>query len=716
MHAGDCRGRSFLLTLLLLVAFRAHAGPETYLSVDVGWGECTRSGAWTPLYVSVSHPKPRNATLEYVGPYDSSSSMHIGQSIALSPQQQTYALLVPLINSWSQEPTLVRVRDASTGKILAEEAIIDRAGDDQPRHPQLQTMNMGPFIGTSGRSRCLAELQTGTNGPTIGYLSPFRLPRVAEGYSALQVLVLNQPDISQLEPTQQNAIADWVRGGGHLLLWLSETPIPAGGPLVSLLPCAVGDLIAAEIPPADLKAAGLNDRFRTFKARQLTPNVGAIVLPALGIGKNTGAFAVRQRRGAGHVTMISFDASGLLFDSSSASQRFWSILLDSKSRPGDDRSNVEFLEKKSSSGDYNQSQNPSQALAAGQVMDLLGDVPGVGAFGFGYVAMVLIAIAIIVGPVDWFVLKKLNRQPWTWITTGAWIGLITLGAISIGSFVRSGDLHLRTLRVIEQADGQVFARQDVVGIYSPRTSDYNLEVAPASWWRPLSSDTYAYGRAVSRPIEFHQDDKGSVPLPMTINVWNLRFLQGESHQRSKAVIDAKLTWRSKATRIRPNVERSTPTLTGTITNVSGAVWSNLWLRTSFGVYQLAPGTNLAPGASAPVDLALENNLEWSQQQGPTRNSRYGQQRTIIAESPISLVKAAVQLDARRDEAIEGLLAGSWSTSDAAGESIALVYALSEQAPAAATLADQHPIEKHWQVIRAIVPVKRAPANEDDAKR
>src|SRR5262249_18706100 len=113
-----------------------------------------------------------------------------------------------------------------------------------------------------------------------------------------------------------------------------------------------------------------------------------------------------------------------------------------------------------------------RAMAANRVMDMLGNVPGLGSFDFFYIALVMCGMMVIVGPIDWIVLKKLGRQPWTWTTTAGWIALITLGAMYIGSMFKSGDLHFRTLRLIDQADGMCIADTDAIGIYSPRTGEY----------------------------------------------------------------------------------------------------------------------------------------------------------------------------------------------------------------------------------------------------
>jgi hypothetical protein len=151
-------------------------------------------------------------------------------------------------------------------------------------------------------------------------------------------------------------------------------------------------------------------------------------------------------------------------------------------------------------------------------------------------------------------------------------------------------------------------------------------------------------------------------------------------------------------------------VSGTITNRSGQTWSHVWLRTSIGTFELTPGSGsgtIAPGADVPVDVFMQRNDEWTRERGPVQYSRYGQKIENIAESPISLIRAAGQLDWRRDHAIEELISQETGWYNADPSALAVVYALSETAAGAEKLADRQPIEKHWQVIRALVTVPRA---------
>ena len=679
----------FILTLGVLAGLPS--GADTNVSVDIGWGERTRPGAWTPVFITVSDPKPRNAIAELRAPHDMRTAMVIDQPIAISSSPQTYVIYAPLVNSWS-EPISLKIRDLATGKSLYDEPLLDQSNSDAPHHGLFNVRNnSGLFFGVSGRAPAMMQLEAGTDhAPTFGFLRESRLPRIARGYDPLQVLVLNQPDFTALESEQQIAIGDWVRAGGRLVLWPSENPIPAGGPLIDLLPCRVGEVTTVTLSKKDLKDAGLADRFGKFKARVLTPTGNSISIPLLG---KSGALANRGHRGFGTVTVINFDASGLDFNSTLDAERFWGSIVDlsthTKSSGSDQPQNSNGL----------QIQEQKRSEAAGQIIDLLGDVPGVGAFGFKYVAMVLLGMMVIVGPVDWFVLKWLGRQPWTWVTTLGWIGLITTGAISIGSIFRSGDLHYRTLQVIDQAEGAVVARTDVIGIYSPKNDDYQLDATAGSWWEPISTDQFNYGGGMMKSIAFQQDARSNLPGEMSINVWSLRFLSGETIGKTEAVIATSLV-----------IEPGTNTITGTITNLGQSPLTHLWLRTQYGTEDLTEQSGFpAGGLASKATLHISTSIKkpdavdvWNTAApNPPSYGNYGQHSASKPADAFAIVRAAGDLSSLRSERINRLM------SKVSPAPVGTIYGLCETPASAVKLPGHDAHEKHWQVIRALVPLKNS---------
>ena len=688
----------FLCGLVLSTASRASAQPKptgvgpsgTSLQIRVGWGGYVNADRWNPVYVTLAEPTPRAVSLEFRAPHGGFHGMRSRQVMTIGPQAQTFIAYMPLRHYMPEDLSFV-VRDPARRRRLAEYpagAFVSFSGGQHV--PQDHS-----FLGVSGRRATLRPITDLLPAArlTAAHIDPADLPENPIGYDCLDVLVLNAPDLTALSPDQQQAIVRWVRAGGNLLLWPGDDPVPESSPLVDVLPVRIGSSDVIELTPAELKAAGLTARFARLSSRELSPAQDAEPVPLLGIDRLKG---YRRRVGLGRVLVCPFDVATLQFSDANKTWALWRVLLEGMIRrlPAD---GVTADPTHYGGGVAETAQREATALR--QVGDMLGSVPGAGRFGFGYVAGILIAMMVVVGPVDWLLLKKLGRQPWTWATTTGWIALVTLSAVYAGHLFKSGELHYRTFQLVDQADGVTAARTELAALYSPRTDDYEFETDPETWWQPASpGDQYFGYRRTAQDMTFAQTYRGSAPEPTVVNVWNLRFLEGESTQPGTALVRADLRVETTTANGKPRKR-----LVGTITNPTDKPLNHLMVRTQagFAVPVTGPGVagpvRVEPGQTVDVNALIEpvapaggNGPDWHR----SRNPYYHQQIASIDKS--RLWDPGGDLSMRRTDKIE-----QWVTERA---DLACVYAECENPEPTITLKGRQPIEAHWKVVRALIPL------------
>ncbi len=681
---------------LFLLALTAAAPAAVRLTAEVGWEGHYAPGRWTPLYVTASADPPRNAILTVSAPHSSSFGVVVRRGIGLSTQPATYPIFVPL--GGAQDELQISLTDADTGRRLAEWP--DREGGVTPM--VLPTAGYGgPLIGTSGAFGPVRSIDfpATPRSPTLAPLAPDLLPTAAVGYDGLDLLILDRPNLSAMGLDQQQAIADWVRAGGRLLVWPGTDPVPAAGPLVDLLPLRFGTNQTLKLDAKTVAAAGLPARFSSIPARDTTAAEGARRVDVFG-----GASALYvNEAGFGSVGALPFDASSLLFADAETSAAFWRPVLGALIQ----------IEKPGDGTPYYGYQGNRRGAAQSAVADVLGDVPGAGQFGFGYVVAVLAGLMLVVGPLDWLVLKKLGRQPWTWATTAGWILLVTLGAVYAGRVFKSGDLHYRTLRVVDEIDGRRVAATDVVGLYSPQTREYGLDAPADSWWQPLDTEQYGYGLGgggVRTDVGFAEDSRGCRPTPMVVNVWNLRFLRGEQSLDGPGAVAADLRVVRKG---------KSPRLVGTITNRSGEALEGAVVYLEQSRARLA--ATIGPGETVAVDSPLldaaeiekieptpnPQNPPYAMAAVPTEAETKAGPPPLVMFRPtvlgapgpdrspnaVGLTTAACDIADGRSGRIEAMFKS--------GAPVAVVYAVAET-PAVAGLTVPGAIERHRTIYRAVV--------------
>jgi hypothetical protein len=693
-----CRRR--LLLLLTSLALCAPAGAAT-LDVELGWAKKVRGGRWTPIFITASDSKPRNVTIELDAPHDGANLMRVRQNLTLNPQPVTVALYAPLANYGIDELSVV-LRDAATDKVLARwpdpdgSALVE--GGAWGRFLDANTRLVG-VTGEAATLRTLErQLQGGPVQITAAYLEPKRLPFAPIGFDSLDLLVLNAPNFDQLGAERQQAIVDWVRGGGCLLLWPGENPVPERGPLIDALPVRIGGHTNYGFTPETLDRLGLGRRFRSLKGRELAPNPGATALPLFGDGNPP---AYRARVGFGDVFVSPVDLGQLQFDGGDKARAFWAPIL----RPAfaiADAPSAATTDPSVAPPSYSETQILSEladrreVVATEALANRLANVPGAGRFDFTYVAVVMVGMMLVVGPIDWFVLKRIGRQPWTWVTTSGWIALVTVGAVFIGHWLRSGELHYRTVRLVDQADGAAVAATDFVAIYAPKTDQY--AIAPESgdgWWEPVSpGGGYGYRRDLSTDWRFHQTYRGNEPGPMTINVWNMRFLRGQAVEPGAPAIEADLG-------VGPPDAQGRRVVRGTVTNRGPAPLERVIVRTRTGA-GVVEGVRVAPGETAAVTVPLDPNWLAARQQGLMTEvaGNYGQMVPPAHRGNAGeLALMGADLDARASLRVDQLLRER--------DDLACVYATASPTDPAVKLPGHEAVQQHILVLRALVPLRTA---------
>lgn len=665
-------------TIVLLLATLAGAAD---LSVSFAFESQYKPGRWTPLRVTVSDKITRTANLSLYVPHSRTTALRIGQQLTVGPDERTFIFYAPL--EYSIGTFRVELRDAATGKLIAQFPRPDD-GDFWPNQPAA----VEKLIVSCGESFRLPGPLTlrsanGANGQraeqaAVANISPAELPAVPLGFEGVDILVLAGLTAQEMDAPQQKAVVDWVKAGGQLLYWPGDQPLDPGSPLAAALPGTFGAPRAVRLSDRQLFDASLPARFADLSIRPITPAPGAEMFPLFGSDQLS---AIYGRVGLGRVMVLPINASTLQFQGTALP--FWTGLCA-----------VAFplnVDPDHADNSYLYGQDARREAGLNGALDMIGQIPGTGSFGFGYVATMLGAMMFVVGPLDWFVLKKLGRQPWTWFTTAGWIGVITCAAVYAGHLLRSGDLHFRTLSVIDEIDGHAVSRADALLLYSPGSERYDIQTDAASWWEPFGTAGRYASDALPTAVETEQDYRGNRPLPMFVEVWNYRFLHGQAGEPGPPSLDAKLS------------RASDGTIIGTIRNTSGSECERpIYIRTRASVFRVdiaLPTSGEAvniDGKCVPVDpndpvlkVAQDNDVYYNAQPAAAVQK---QKEPPLAATPLALLGG---LASDRAGLIDQLLRND-------PDRTAAVYAMFIGATPPAKVADASAKVEHHQLVRAVV--------------
>jgi hypothetical protein len=651
-----------LLPLILVSAARG----QEIRKVSVGWGDDLRLGRWTPVFVTVEDSQAREVDLQIHGSYgEKSAALWLHQTAVAEPRPDTYALLFPINAQLSRVEVIVS--DLQTGQTLGTQALQNNASfSPAGRVPMRVLAPEDLLIGISGDiDDCLRlQGQLDRAGIWAGILDPMRLPTNFAGYDGVSVLILAAADLAQLTGAQDQAIVEWVRRGGNLVVIPGTTPLPPRDTLMDALPCTIGVNRAIPLPigaPA-VEAKPSTTRPASLDGRELSPRPGAANLTVL---NQTGYLG---RLGLGKIAVLPVDLSPLEFADPAGANAFWRSLLGPMVKASALKEPTEI-----NVGDADEAlvpgPNAAESFGRGQresaairhVLELLGATGTAGRIDWRATLIGLAGIFFLFGPVDSVILMRLGQPPRSGLTLLGWIGLIAALAVYAVARPIHSSPSAASFRLVDQADDSVVAATDVIAVNADEPMRVGLSLDRNEWWEPANQAAREFGSNRFVDANCRQDKTGCRPEWVRLDGSEAQAWHGEAANLGPALLNAELALRDN----EPGIAH----LTGRVSNKSGAVMSDIQIVTSRGNFRLAQP--LAAGATIDLDES-------------------------VSAEPISLVglpEDAGDVAPERADRIEELVKS--------GQACVIC-----QMPDALEVKIGPDIERHWQVLRALTPIKK----------
>ncbi len=438
-----------IVAILLLTgtggAVAQESGPT--MQVQAGFDGYCRSGSWCPLYVVLSNEGADvegELVIEVDGDGADDPDLYTSWVTLPAHSRKAYHLYVPPTASVARSRPLVWFR--SGRDVLAQERGTLSWLDEEE-------WLYGVVSSDPSALNFLTGIAPGGSGAAVAHLSLEALPPDPLGLAGLRVLILNDVDTTVLSNDQRQALETWIAHGGHLVVGGGTGAGRTAAGLVDLLPVAVGGVRSVE------GLEGLGD----WVGGATAPGPYAVVETGLVEGEaiiRQGAgegliLLARRVQGIGRGDFLAFDAGLNPFSDWEENERFWERLL--KSEEG------EALELSIQNG-YNarEAVNSIRGLSLPSTLQLLG-------FMFLY--------TLLVGPVNYVILRKMDRRELAWLTIPALILSFTACAYATGFQIRGGQPIVNQLAAVYVPMGtEVGHVHQVVGVFSPRRTDYDVPV------------------------------------------------------------------------------------------------------------------------------------------------------------------------------------------------------------------------------------------------
>jgi hypothetical protein len=390
------------------------------------------------------------------------------------------------------------------------------------------------------------------------------LPERAEGWGVLDRLVWQDVDSNQLSSLQLDALRRWLAAGGRLT-------IVGGSAGIGTLSALPDDLLPYR-PTAtlDLDPASLVSLLGPLPT-------GAVELPAMAGALARGralatsgdrAVAAELTYGSGRVTLLGFDPTTRWLAESKSVDALWRAALPARSADG-----VQLFDD-------------TQLVQATFQLPLLALPPTSG-------LLILIgAYIVIIGPINYLVLKRLDRRELAWITMPVLVLTFTAASFGYGFFLRGTDVVVNEVAIVRGApDATEATAQVYFGVFSPTRATYQVEVPQGALLAsPISGDPFGQGTTTLDIVQGTGPERPSQVRNLSVGTSSLRVVRAQLPVAGP--------------RMRATLTLEDNTLTGTFENASDEKLEGVAIVLGSAVGVLG---DVEPHASVPVRLQIRDN-------------------------------------------------------------------------------------------------------------
>ncbi|OGO34652.1 MAG: hypothetical protein A2Z16_09465 [Chloroflexi bacterium RBG_16_54_18] len=548
-------------------------------------------GEWLLIWVELENSgQDQKGSIEVRVPGSSGTVVYTAP-VDLPTNSRKRVPIYVLPNNFSRE---VDVQLHSESELLAQEKVTI--------HPQLNNTYMIGLLAESHGALALingAKIPADRERPLILInTSLAALPEKAEALESLDTLVINDIDTSQLTHEQKNAIELWVSQGGILVI--------GGG---SGAQKTISGLPSSLVPfsPEGLSEIQELGELVSFSAHRVTGETeqsrveNPILVPGpflISSGEVTGGqvlarsgdhpLVIEKQSGNGTVFFVALDLTVSPFDAWNGTTNFWENLLS----PG------------ANYPDWIPPDVSSRQQLAGQMPYTLTNLPMLDLPSTRLLVFWLVLYILLIGPVNYFILRWKKSLHLAWITIPAITLLFSIGAYGLGYALHGTDVFVNKISIIELIPGDQANTTSFIGVFSPAQRGYEIEVsgnglisAMSPFYNPWDTGM-PVGAAPGRELKLVQGEPGIVQ-GVSIEQWSMHSFMVEGTDSEIGSLEYSLQYHDQV-------------LTGAIENNTGQKIKDALIFVNKSIYRLG---DLEPGQEIQVEFPVSDrtNLEY----GPT---------------------------------------------------------------------------------------------------
>lgn len=306
-------------------------------------------------------------------------------------------------------------------------------------------------------------------------LNEKNLPEDVEVMNSFNLIVINNFDTAKLSDEQYEALKDWVNKGGTLL-------IGTGNTYLKTLGIFKDNFIEGDLGKIEKVKTGEISKLASKGVNNTSQDIDILNLEVKGandiLTSAQKSLVKELSRGKGKVLIFSFDLGVSPFTGGQDSSAFIENLLGSSM-------NID----NSINGIRNGRGDLSYLLR--EVMNLFSEMPSPSTGSF---SLILIIYILIVAPLSYIILKKLDKREFMWVVVPAISLVFALIMYISGSSSRISTITNNTVSIVSIDEKGIASRESYFGIFTPNKMKIKVSGTEGEAVKPINNPYYGDDR------------------------------------------------------------------------------------------------------------------------------------------------------------------------------------------------------------------------------
>jgi len=480
----------YRISSLITVLFLAARLPAQTLPIEIadarfgfpshrsGDGYLFKPARWVPVWIDLKFPGGINAEkVEFqVSTPDGDDVISVARELVSANRIETTGRHLMYLKPGSLNAEIeVRIVDAATKQPLATPFRGRQAGRGQNRHFILTAGSKPPAVRLPRIEGQVGDALADGEPLRQGLVEHLHIERADQmpdrwfGYQSIDLLILSAGENSfwdelNRDASRRDAMAEWVRRGGRVVISVGRELSLGGVTVRRFGPASSVSEIPLLLPnaPRLIVKSGNGAPFEIAMMKASSDRVKLLTDDA----ENPLPLVMQIPWGLGRVTCVAFDLAHPAFSAWNQRELFWDWLLNQAGT------------RLPTGNEANANEDPDKYLS--RLQNNLEHFEQVPVISFGWVAMLILAYIVLIGPVEYLILKRiLKRMELTWLTMP-----IIVAGVCVAAYVAAIESKGRELRInkvdvvdVDLRDGTICG-QTWFTLFSPRIESYRIDVLP----------------------------------------------------------------------------------------------------------------------------------------------------------------------------------------------------------------------------------------------